>query len=168
MPVPSYYASRECLNYYAVCGDLVKERGFACRSILDVGSADVPFVEWFDWIADRVTVDQRDREGRLGSTHLQADFRSHQFNRTFDLVTCMQVLEHLHEVEPFARKLFTLSNRFVLISVPYKWPQGRCRFHVQDPVDKESLLRWTGRTPEVEIVVNDERTERLVSWYQIN
>ncbi len=82
----------------------------------------------------------------------------------FDLVLCLQVLEHLDNPDAFAQKLLN-AGRTVIISVPYRWPQGYCKTHKQDPVDEAKLERWTQRKPvETQIVTNGK--ERLIAVYQ--
>ena len=66
----------------------------------------------------------------------------------------MQVLEHVPEPAPFARRLLELG-RIVLISVPYKWPKGSNPDHVNDPVDLEAVADWFGRTPNYHLVVHE-------------
>ena len=82
------------------------------------------------------------------------------------MVTCMQVLEHIQDeyVGDFAKKLFAISSR-VLISVPYKWKQGVCKYHYQDPVDEKKIYGWVERQPTESFIVN-EAHRRLISYYE--
>lgn len=48
------------------------------------------------------------------ATHLQFS------DRTFDLVFCAEVLEHIADVDAAARELARVSRRYILVGVPYK------------------------------------------------
>jgi hypothetical protein len=76
----------------------------------------------------------------------------------------LQVLEHLENPAEFAQKLFQ-SGQTVIISVPYKWPSGIQKNHVQDPVDEQKLKCWTGRDA-IELLIVCDRRERLIAVYQ--
>ena len=52
----------------------------------------------------------------------------------------------------------------MIISVPYQWPAGYHRGHVQDPVDEDKLFAWTRREPSTLKIVRDERA-RLIAVY---
>jgi hypothetical protein len=63
----------------------------------------------------------------------------------------------------FFRKLRG-AGRVVIVSVPYRWPQGVHPEHVQDPVDEQKLLGWAGQQPLETRIVMDER-ERLIAVF---
>jgi hypothetical protein len=90
------------------------------------------------------------------------DFLQYMPSQVFDLVLCLQVLEHVPLAEAFARKLLD-TGRTVIISVPFRWPAGVCKPHVHDPVDREKLLGWTGRASITDVVVRDRRRDRLIA-----
>jgi 2-polyprenyl-3-methyl-5-hydroxy-6-metoxy-1,4-benzoquinol methylase len=79
-----------------------------------------------------------------GIERVSADFLAYRPPLRFDLVLCLQVLEHLQDPETFARKLLD-SGRIVIMSVPYQWPAGRNPRHLQDPVSEAKLIGWAGR-----------------------
>lgn len=161
-PQHAYWKTRKDLLYYGEVLRLARKHCPGARSVVDIGSMASPFILKFDWIPDKTSLDLR-VTGRLrGCRCLKADFMSHRFTRSFDLVLCLQVLEHLEAPAPFARKLLA-TGRTVIISVPYKWPRGLDPNHVQDPVDEAKLLEWTGR-PWLEHVVARELNgvERLI------
>jgi hypothetical protein len=82
----------------------------------------------------------------------------------FDLVLCLQVLEHVEDPAAFASKLFR-TGRIVIVSVPYKWAPDRAPGHRHDPVDEEKLRQWTGREPVATRVVADGAA-RLIAVYE--
>jgi hypothetical protein len=122
--------------------------------MIDVGSGNAPYLEWFDWIPRRVSVDLEVPYRSESVEGVAGDIRNLSFDETFDVCSCMQVLEHVPEPGPFARRLLELG-RIVLISVPYKWPKGSNRDHVNDPVDLEAVVRWFERKPNYHLVVHE-------------
>ena len=91
-----------------------------------------------------------------------------RFEAPFDLCTCLHVLEHLREPAPFARRLLELG-RLVLVSVPYRWPAGATKGHVNDPVDLDKLTAWFGRAPNYHFIVHEpfagKKADRLFALY---
>jgi hypothetical protein len=100
---------------------------------------------------------------RPGVETVVADFYDYDPDGLFDLVLCLQVLEHLPRPRPFAHKLLRIG-RTVIISVPYRWPAHEHGSHLHDPVDEAKLRRWTGAEP-VETSIVDDGKQRLVAVY---
>ena len=71
----------------------------------------------------------------------------------------MQVLEHVPEPEPFARRLLEIGD-LLLVSVPYKWPKGSVKSHIHDPVDLGAVTRWFGRAPNYNLIVQEPFIDR--------
>ena len=87
-------------------------------------------------------------------------------SESFDLVVCLQTLEHLEDdiVDSFAQKLFDVG-RNVIISVPHMWPEGACKSHLQDPVDLKKLDLWTQRSASEITLCDQSSWARLVAFY---
>ncbi|KAA5546024.1 class I SAM-dependent methyltransferase [Roseiconus nitratireducens] len=83
-----------------------------------------------------------------------------------DVVTCCQVIEHLtdEQLPAFVDRLFAVG-RSVIITVPYQWPAGWCKYHVQDPIDLPKLDRMVGRRPSAVQIVTDGNVRRVVAAY---
>lgn len=82
-------------------------------------------------------------------TGVKADFLEYEFEKGgVDIITCYQVLEYIDDnyVDAFAKKLLRNSH-IAIVSVPYMWPAGQCKWHKQDPVDVEKLISWFGTSP---------------------
>jgi hypothetical protein len=142
------------LVYYQYFRFMVRCLANDARSMIDVGSGNAPYLEWFDWIPERVSVDLKTPYRSDAVRGIEGNIFDLNFDQPFDLCSCMQVLEHVPEPEPFARRLLELG-RILLISVPYKWPAGSSRQHVNDPVDLASVTRWFGREPNYNLVVRE-------------
>jgi hypothetical protein len=115
----------------------------AC-SVLDVGSNNSRYIEKLNWIAHRERLDLIPLEPVDGIVDTQADFMTFEPTRVYDLVLCLQVIEHLEDPAVFCRKLLA-TGRTIMISVPYQWPADAKDDHLHDPVDETMLESWTGR-----------------------
>lgn len=166
---PSYWAKRRQLMYINYVAQFVCGFGRDARSILDVGPNGTPMVDLFDWIPTRHTVDLWAPYQSDTATGFKADFIKFNAPQRYDLALCLQVLEHIPDVELFTRKLFEVADH-VIISVPYQWDAGRVADHVNDPIDKPKLRSWTGRRPTQYAIVSEafksqRRSRRLVCYY---
>ncbi len=162
----NYWDKRSHLMYYKYIDKMVKKLATNCKSIIDVGSGDTPLVERFEWIPYKYTLDLRKPYHSENVTGIKHDFLKYQIQKKYDFVLCLQVLEHVPSAKPFAQKLFDIGHN-VLISVPYKWEQGSCKFHIHDPVDLDKMYSWTGREPDYYVIVTEplKNTRRLICYY---
>lgn len=159
-----YWAQRKHYEYYREVERLARSHVPEGGSVIDVGAGVTQLLYRFDWFERRVSLDRQERAQQRGIELITADFLAYQPSERFDLVLCLQVLEHLGDPAPFARKLLTLG-RTVIISVPYNWPSGRQASHRQDPVDEAKLRSWSGTQPvETRIVRNG--MERIIAVYR--
>jgi translation elongation factor EF-Tu-like GTPase len=97
---------------------------------------------------------------------IKQDFFDYQSNEKFDLVTCFQVLEHVPNPKEFANKLLALAKTLV-VSVPYQWPEGKCKWHIHDPVSEDKLADWFSKAPKFSYICRElNGIERLIQVYQ--
>jgi hypothetical protein len=162
---PNYWERRQHFKYYTEVQRLAKAYAPSGRQVIDVGALGADFLCRLEWFERRVALDRRAMPQRQGIETVTTDFMTYQPEGHFDLVLCLQVLEHLEEPGVFARRLLDVG-RTVIISVPYKWPKEYCKYHVQDPVDEAKLESWTQREPIETIIVEDEGQKRLIAVYQ--
>ena len=161
---PGYWESRRDYAYYKEVVRFARLYVPKGRSVIDVGAGQTQVLRELDWFDRRVSLDVTYRPSQRGIERIEADFMEYRANETFDLVLCLQVLEHLDAPGPFARKLLSLG-RTTIISVPYRWPAGDYPPHVQDPVDEVKLEAWTCRKPTAMSIVADHGSERLIAVY---
>ncbi len=150
----SYWRKRSDMIYYQYFRFMVRCLGAEAKSMIDVGSGNAPYLEWFDWIPERVSIDLQSPYTSENVRGVEGNIFNFSVDQPFDICSCMQVLEHVPEPEPFAHRLLELG-RIVLISVPYRWPAGSNRHHVHDPVDLASVVRWFGRKPNYDLTVKE-------------
>jgi SAM-dependent methyltransferase len=149
----AYWRDRADLLYYQYFRYIVRCIGSTASSIIDVGSGNAPYLEWFDWIPERVSVDLRTPYSSATVRGIEGNIMALDLPR-FDLCTCLQVLEHVPEPAAFAHRLLELGA-LVLISVPFNWPEGSSPNHVNDPVDIAKVSAWFGLTPNYHLVVHE-------------
>lgn len=149
-----YWARRSDLLYYQYFRMIIRCVGKDAGSMIDIGSGNAPYLEWFDWIGKRVSVDIRTPYRSATVEGIKGDIHKLTFPEKFDICTCMQVMEHVPEAGPFAQRLLELG-KLLVVSVPYKWPKGKTNGHVHDPVDLEKLTAWFGRKPNYSQIVKE-------------
>ena len=162
-----YWEQRKKFQYYKAAIDLAHEFASDARTAIDVGSGNTKFLQQVDWVAQKTAVDLDVVPRIQGAKNHRIDFMKFQHLYMFDLVFCLQVLEHLELVHPFAKKLMC-TGRIIIISVPYKWPADSCEWHLQDPIDEIKLLKWIGRQWFKSVIVEDEGNKRLVAAFAGN
>ena len=158
-----YWEQRSEYAYYRVVAELAQRYVPMGHAVLDVGARDTQTLLALDWFPQRVALDLQRGPSLPGVERIVADFRRWEPPIRFDLVLCLQVLEHLEDPPGFIRKLRG-AGRVVIVSVPYRWPQGLHPEHVQVPVDEKKLHGWAGRQPLETRLVMDER-ERLIAVF---
>jgi hypothetical protein len=163
--VPSYWEARRDLRYYGEVVLLARAHVPAGRSVLDVGANETEVLERLEWFERRVALDVNEIPPRAGVETVAADFNEFEPAERFDLVLCLQVLEHLDRPGPFARKLLA-AGRTTIISVPHEWPGWVTEEHVHDPVDESKLRAWTGCDPTETSIIKDLGMERLIAAYR--
>jgi hypothetical protein len=160
-----YWEKRRNMNYYREVVRLAEKYEPEARSAIDVGGYTTRVIHQMDWIPNRVLLDTRRVPTGPEVEVIRADFFAYEPAACFDLVICLQVLEHLTNPSAFAHKLLA-TGRTVVLSVPYRWPGGASKNHIQDPVDEEKVRSWTGCDPLESLIVADRNSERWVGIYR--
>jgi SAM-dependent methyltransferase len=155
---------RRRLRYYEETVRLARVHAAAGGSVLDVGAHDSDVLQRLVWFDRRVGLDLEHVPPQRGVEIVLGDFLDYRPEELFDLVVCLEVLEHLDDPSRFAAKLLA-TGRTVIVSVPYRWPAGTWPTHKQDPVDEAKLESWMGRPPVESRIVSDGR-ERLIAVFR--
>lgn len=161
----SYWNQRKCLGYYKQVLEFARIYVPDGGSILDVGSGDCKYITWFDWFEEKQIIDIKNPPTLEGVISISGNFMDLHIDKLFDLVLCLQVLEHLHSPEDFCKKLLSVS-KFAIISIPYKWSRGTCQSHLHDPVDEEKLTLWAGKDWIDKAVIKDGKQKRFIVVYE--
>ncbi len=141
-----YWQERQDALYYQAVRVLAAQLGKHANSVIDVGSCGCPYLDWFPAIEKKTSVDLSKPYEAPGVSSVTSDFLAWQPDGHYDLVLCLQVLEHVPDAQAFAQKLLS-TGKTVIASVPYKWEKDRTPSHVHDPVDEIKMLKWFGREP---------------------
>ena len=164
-----YSEKRAHLRYYNECLNLIKkiQSQHNIQSVIDIGGQCGFFVS-NTTIQNKTSLDEKPYEPYSKDIKIiNEEFLTWDVNKKYDMAICMQTLEHIEDKDiiNFTRKLFTLSSHLI-ISVPHKWEKGSCRYHHQDPIDKQKLFSWTGRKPDEYIIVKQHSGKRLIAYYK--
>ncbi|MDX1476834.1 MAG: class I SAM-dependent methyltransferase [Saprospiraceae bacterium] len=161
-----YWQRRKQLHYYQVVRAWIEALSPG-DWILDVGSRSTPIVKTGQF-KRRTMIDIAPFNRKFaGVEQVVADWMAYPVGeKAADVVLCLQVLEHLPDdlVGPFARKLLHAGKK-TIISVPHRWPEDLTPHHLQDPVDLDKLITWTGKPPVKHHIERRDNMERLVALF---
>ncbi len=157
-----YIEERKELLYYRYIKSLLAFMCVRIESIIDVGSHGVDILSFVN-CKKKVSIDLAVPYYGKGVESFKIDFFHYKNEHLFDVVCCFQVLEHIERAEEFSQKLLK-TGRAIIVSVPYKWKKGLCKYHVQDPVDEKKLVHWFKQDP----VFVDIIGERLIAVFLNN
>ena len=123
--------------------NLIKDFIDECDSLLDIGAGGGTFV---NMIKDNFTTVECqeisdicvNNLNRYGYHTYHGDFNDLNFNRTYDLVTCWQVLEHIKDLHSFVENASKITDKYLVLEVPLLHSKGT-RTRGIPPVD-----RWDG------------------------
>ncbi len=158
-----YVSNRKNFKYYKVVKNILKIFSSKKKSIIDVGSANVDLMSEFDFIK-RVSVSLIGAINSSKVSGYEMDFFNYVPDKKFDVVTCLQCIEHVDRARDFTQKLLN-TGKILVISLPYKWKKGRCKSHVQDPVDEAKIYSWVGKKPQFTFYVKDGNSWRIICVY---
>lgn len=172
-----YFEKRRHEPYYKYVRTLLGLLSYNAKSICDVGSNGTDMISWLP-CQEKVSIDIGTPLYAEGVQSIKADFLEHNFSRKFDIVTCFQVMEHIgdEQIHAFANKLMAITEHLLVISVPYKWSKGACKWHKQDPVDESKFFEWFSTPPPESllkpvfsrVIYNKGKTGRLVVVFASN
>ncbi len=162
-----YWEERKNLKYYKKVLELCKKYAFNAKSVLDIGSYDTLLLDEISWISNKTALDLYNIPLNKSATNLKIDFLNYD-KKDFDLVLCLQTLEHLEKPKQFSNKLLE-TGKIIIISVPYKWKKGFCDTHKQDPIDEKKVLKWFKKEYlETHIIKEEDGVERFIAVFKGN
>ena len=160
-----FYKQRVNCEYYKLAREWLESYG-PRESIIDVGSADTPVASWGNF-QRRYVIDPRLKPSSSEVVIVNGRWPDDacQLPKRVSVITCLQVLEHIEDVQPFVDAIFETATHRVILSVPYMWREGRTQSHVHDPVNRRKLRGWTKRRPLRTKIVGGPKSPRLVEEY---
>jgi hypothetical protein len=167
MNAAEWWAERGQLNYYQEVRRIIDD--LSGVSIIDIGGWGTPIPTWGNF-SDRATLNLTAVDPPEGCRGITANFLTWEPDRSYSVVTCLQVLEHIDDdhVHDFAERLRALADELLIVSVPWRWPKGSCKYHRQDPVDHDKIRSWFPAEPSSELIVRDNHLERIIlTWAAI-
>ena len=160
--IKAYYDDRKDFNYYKKVKEILQD--LEISSIIDIGCRKSPMMKGLGKNVYKAMLDIQEIPPVDDIHMIRADFYTWKPDRKYDVVLCLQVLEHLDKPKKFAQKLLQVGKT-VIISVPYKWEKGSCKHHTQDPVDESKLKGWVGREPDEQYIIKDKDRKRIICVY---
>ena len=162
----SYWEARKNFLYYQVVRIIATGLADDAKSVLDVGSSACPYLDWFPNAEHRTSLDLKKPYIAEGIQPVVTNYLKWTPDRQYDLVLCLQVLEHVPSAGDFAQKLLA-SGKIVVASVPYKWAAGSVSAHKHDPVDEAKMRKWFGRDPNFSYICTEVNSgaRRLICVY---
>ena len=129
-----------------------------CQTLLDVGSGrgvflfpllrDFPEMEVtsLDILPHRVELLQCLHDGGVGNLHpIQADICTWDApDKSFDVVTMLEVMEHIPDTEAVVRNAIRLARNYVIVSVPSKPDDNPEHIHLFTNDDLQRLFLESG------------------------
>ena len=129
-----------------------------CNSLLDIGSGrgvflfpllrELPNLEVtsLDILPHRVDLLQCIHDGGITNLHpMQSDICSWDApDKSFDVVTMLEVLEHIPDVEAAARNAIRLARNYIIVSVPSKPDDNPEHIHLFSNEDLQELFLRNG------------------------
>lgn len=143
-------------------------KAFAPSSLLDIGSGRGAFL-WpllyeFPWMkitavdlrSDRIDDIKAVAKGGFGNLEASVmDARSLDFpDASFDVVTMLEVLEHMPSPELALQEAIRVASRAVIISVPSHEDDNPEHIHLLDHRDLETMIKPTGCRVSFDYVLN--------------
>lgn len=160
----SYKEERKDYLYYKIIREILSIIQQGNNSIIDVGSNGVDLLSPLR-LKDKVSVDLVEPVVADDIKSYKIDFFDYKPDQYFDIVTCFQVIEHVQEAQSFTKKLQE-TGKILLISLPFKWNNGTCQYHCQDPVDEKKIFSWTNKKPDYVWICEDkDYLKRIICLY---
>lgn len=163
------WSDRNDLMLYQYIDYVVRTIGRDACSILDVGTAGYPYLDWFDWIDDRRSIDLITPYRSNKVEGISGDVMGFSPDQKFDICTCIQVFQYVDAPTSLAQKLLELGKD-IIITVPYKWSNSANLSQRQVKIDKKKVEGWFNRPVDYNIIIEEplrdgKGTRRMLSVF---
>lgn len=157
-----YWEGRKEYVYLHVAQSMFQILGASARTALDVGSAGTPTVLMFP--ADRrYSVDWGNPCEHEGVIAHNCNYLEWERPEPIDIASCMQVLEHVPDPRPFAKKLLR-DAEVVIASVPHLERPRANPGHIHSMITPTQFAGWFDREPNYLYIAQElSGDERMVA-----
>ncbi|MBR2525685.1 glycosyltransferase [bacterium] len=153
-------------QYFKIVKNIIKILSGNEKTILDIGSAGIDLMSEYPF-KERYSVATYGAINNDRVTGYEMDFFDFEVKEKFDVITCLQVVEHVEKAKEFVQKILK-SGKLCIISVPYKWEKGACKYHVQDPIDEMKMYDWSETKPLFTFWVKDRQYRMVLVYGELN
>ena len=154
----AYIRKRKNMLYYNQAVELVNSFD-GCTSVLDVGGGPIDLLSRVNY-PTRTLVDICDIK-YFSSAFIHGDFLTTDVPN-HDIVICLQVIEHIQDKQAFAAKLLATANKYLLVSIPYKWDIGDAE---HDGLDESDVVEWFVTPPTQ--YIRRKKSQRLFCLWEL-
>ncbi|MCK9319664.1 hypothetical protein [Methanoculleus sp.] len=130
------------------------------KSVLEVGTGGCKLIE-----ESKVVDISNSNNGFTYNVDYLIDITKdlHKIEKRFDLIICLQVLEHLEGKENKTfNELYEMTDNLI-ISVPYLWTSKAEISHYN--ITDEKIKEWTSnKTPTEQVVVGDSHKRKIIRY----
>lgn len=118
-----FHSRREdiCKNRCNYIAPLIKD----CNNLLDIGAGGGTFLRHVSKKFPNIELEGQEISTLCiknlkedGFTIYEGDFNTINFSKSYDLVTCWHVLEHIKDVKLFAQQVSKITNKYLFIEIP--------------------------------------------------
>ena len=153
--------------YYAEAIELIES--LKVKSLLDVGTGPTSYLNYIAGM-EVTALDKEDwgtwKDLNKDIKQIHADFLDGADHGKYDIVSSLQTLEHIDDLSRrfFINQLFKHANKYVLITVPYKWKKSFTPGHVG--IDEKVIFGWFEIEPHLTRIVEEKNgIERIMNLY---
>jgi len=152
-------------RYYRAAARLARVHAPGAATALDVGPCDKSFLDSIDWVPSRTAIAVDSVQTDRPASSVLGDSVPFEPAARFDLIFCLQALEHFPRPALLLRWLLRAAE-IVVVSVPSTRTYLPETGHRHDPVDEIKLQRRARRRWVDCEVVEDEGRVRLVAVFR--
>lgn len=145
-PWQRYWKQRQDFVYMHVCKQLISCIASSATVVADIGSNRTPLLDFFPSGVKKYSVDPMNPYEGPDVDAIKADFFHWNPPSPIQFGTCLQTMEHVPDVVPFARRMMELCE-VSLVSVPHLEPPGANPEHIHSMIDLDRIVEWFGRAP---------------------
>lgn len=160
----TYIETRNDYIYYKIIKKILFIISKNQNSIIDIGSNGIDLLSDIN-INKKISLCLDNPINNDKVQGIKCNFFDYKNEKLFDIVTSFQVIEHVEEAEKFTQKLLN-TGKILLISLPYNWKKGACKWHCQDPIDENKIFNWTHKKPTLSWFCYDkDHCRRIICLY---